>query len=559
MNGFLHTLRSLGIVRLAAIGGVALAMIGFFAFLTTRIATPGMSLLFSELDLRDSGQIVQKLDALGVPYQVKGDGGQILVPTDQVAKLRITLAEQGLPHGASIGYEIFDKSDALGTSTLVQDVNHVRALEGELARTIASISLVHSARVHLVLPRRELFSRERLQSSASIVLRMRGAERLAKPQVAAIQHLVASAVPGLKPSRVSVVDSEGNLLARGDAGAGDAATGSTAEEMRVSYENRLARNIEDLLERTVGPGKARVDAHVEMDFDRLTVNSESFDPDGQVARSTQSVQESSDSNESGDQPVTVSSNLPNASPAANGQNARSKNSRKEETTNFEIGKTVRSQVREAGVVKRLSVAVLVDGGYTTAGDGTRTYQPRSPEELKQLTSLVRTAMGYDEKRGDSVEVVNLRFTGAEELPAAAPTAILGFEKADMLRVGEMLVIAVVAVLFILLVVRPLLMRLLESASQAAAAESTNLLPGGIANAPALPPPAGLVPAVGATSTAIPVPGAVQKQDVSLDNMIDIGQVEGRVAASSIRKIGEIVEKHPEEAVAIVRSWMYQGA
>ena len=559
MNGLIQMLRGLGPTRLLTIGGVALAMIAFFAFLTTRIATPAFSLLYGDVDLRDSGQIIQKLDGMNVPYQIKGDGSEILVPGDQVARLRMTMAEAGLPHGGSVGYELFDKSDSLGTSSLVQDINHVRALEGEIARTIASINLIQSARVHLVLPRRELFSRDRQEPSASVVIKMRGAERLAKPQVAAIQHLVATAVPGLKTSRVSIVDANGNLLARGDGDTNDAATSSNAEELRVAYENRLARNVEELLERSVGPGKARVDVHADMDFDRVTTNSESFDPDGQVVRSTQTVKESNDSSESGDQPVTVSTNLPNAQTATAGNGGRSKSARNEETVNYEITKTVRNQVREAGVVRRLSVAVLVDGTYTQAADGTRTYQARSPEEMKQLAALVRSAIGFDEKRGDTAEIVNLRFAGPDEVVAPLPLSVLGLDKADLLRVAEMVVVAIVAVLFILLVVRPLLMRVLESLNAAAAEESNNLLPGAVAGAgaPALPAPAGLMPAVGAGPGGAVVPGSAP--DVSVDQMIDIGQVDGRVAASSIRKIGEIVEKHPEEAVAIIRSWMYQGA
>ena len=304
------------------IGAVTIGMIAFFGFVTTRITTPAFSLLYSDLELRDSGQIVQKLEAMGVPYQVRGDGGQVLVPADQVARLRMAMAEAGLPHGGSIGYELFDKSDALGTSSLVQNVNHVRALEGELARSIASINAVRHARVHLVLPRREMFSRDRQEPSASIIVTMRGADRPSKQQVAAIQNLVASAVPGLKTGHVSVVDSEGNLLARGGSDEGDASLAGTAEERRVEYENRLSRKAEEILERTVGPGKARVEVHADMDFDRITTNSKTFDPDQQVARSTQSVTESSDSSESGDQPVTVQTNLPNpqTAPANAGYN-----------------------------------------------------------------------------------------------------------------------------------------------------------------------------------------------------------------------------------------------
>jgi flagellar M-ring protein FliF len=565
VNGLIGNLRNLGPARLGAMGAVLVGTIGFFIFLSTRIATPNLSLLYSDLDLRDSAQIVQKLEAMNVPYQIKGDGAQILVPADQVARLRLAMAETGLPHGGSIGYEIFDKSESLGTSSFAQNVNHLRALEGELARTIGSLGAVQNARVHLVLPQRELFSRERQDPSASIVIKMRGAERLTKSQVAAVQHLTASAVPGLRPGRVSIVDAEGNLLARGTEDDKGQANALNLDERQTSYETRLARSIEEMLERSVGPGKVRAEVRADMDFDRVTTNSETYDPDGQVVRSTQSVSETSDSGEGGsDQAVTVANNLPDAQANKGQSTAKSggKNGRNEETVNYEITKTVKSQIREGGTIKRLSVAVLVDGVSSLAADGTRAYQPRPPEELKQLATLVRSAIGYDEKRGDSVEVVNLRFSTPAETPAAAPDGILGFSKTELLHAGEPLALGLVGLLALLLVVRPLVMRLIEgggggshSLGALAGPDGQQLLTGpsgSVAMAQAaLPAPAGMggMPAVAAAGSPLD----------SIDQMIDISQVEGRVRASSIKKIGEIVEKHPEEAVAIVRSWMYQSA
>lgn len=526
-----------------ALAGMAV----FFIVLTNRITTPEMGLLFADLDPKDSGQIIQKLKSMNVPYELRAQGARILVPSDQVAKLRIQLAEQGVPHGGSVGYEIFDKPDSFGPSQFVENINKVRALEGELERTIASISIVQSARVHLVLPQRELFSRERQDASASVVIKQRGAERLSRPQVAAIQHLVASAVPGLATNRVSIVDSDGNLLARGDGATADPLSTANAEEMRVNYENRLARGVEDLLERSVGPGKSRVDVRADMNFDRITTNSESYDPDGQVVRSTQTTNQS-DSNKGTNDAVSVTTNLPNGqTPTAPSRESRS--SRNEETVNYEISKTVKNQIREQGTVQRLSVAVLVDGMSTVGADGKKTYQPRSADEMKQLTALVRTAIGYDEKRGDTVEVVNMPFTGVEEPGAlTAPWNVMGLEKADLIRLSETGVVAIVGILVLLLVVRPMVMRFMESIAPAVpsgAAAAAGLLPGpgGAASLP-LPDLSGAVP--------IPRPAPANSE------MIDIGQVEGRVAASSMKKIGEIVEKHPEEAVSIMRSWMYQN-
>jgi flagellar M-ring protein FliF len=454
-------------------------------------------------------------------------------------KLRMSLAEQGLPQGGSVGYEIFDKTDQFGPSQFVENINQLRALEGELERTIDSISMVQSARVHLVLPQRELFSRDRQDASASIVLKLRGAQKLSNAQVGAIQHLVAAAVPSLNPGHVSIVDDQGNLLARGDGDASDAVTSSNAEEMRVNYENRIARNVEQLIERSVGPGKARVDVHADMDFDRVTTNSESYDPDGQVVRSTQNDNQSDTSGSQG-QAVSVSTNLPNGQTAPNSDNAKqTKSTHTQETVNYEISKTVKNQVSDQGTVKRLSVAVLVDGATTVGADGKKTYQPRSAEEMKQLTALVRSAVGYNDKRGDDVEVVNMPFAGADEPPPPAPIwNLMGLEKGDLMYLGETAGVALIGLLILLLVIKPMFGRFLETAKTMGS------------GVPALAGPGGAM--------ALPGPGnAAARAAAQQGEMIDIGQVDGRVAASSMKKIGEIVEKHPDEAVAIVRSWMYQ--
>lgn len=542
MNALLQTLRNLGPLRLAALGGVAIALIAFFAFVTTRLSSTDMSLLYAELEMADSAKIVERLETLGVPYELKADGSQIKVPADQVLRLRMAMASEGLPAGGSIGYEIFDRENALGTTNFVQQVNHLRALEGELARTIGSIAQIKSARVHLVIPQRELFSRDKPQPSASIILVQRGA--IDRSQVVAIQHLVAAAVPGLKPAAVSVVDEQGNLLARGtDDGS---ANPVGAEEMRLAYENRMRRSIEELLQRSLGYGKIRAEVTAEMNFDRITTNSETYDPDGQVVRSTQTVEEQSDSTEGAADAVTVANNLPDPTLQDAASQSRSTTARTEETVNYEITKTVETHVSEAGTVRRLSVAVLVDGIYSTAEDGTLTYEPRSGEELEKIAKLVRSAVGFDQARGDSVEVVNMRFVdNTAELtdPNALP---FGLEKADLIRIAEMLVLGIVAVLVMLLVVRPMIGRLLESAEADA---GQGLLTDQTAPAPALAGPAG-------GPGELPAPTQTDVAD-QIEKMIDINQVEGRVRESSLKKISELVDRHPEEAVNIMRSWLYQ--
>ncbi|HLZ67222.1 MAG TPA: flagellar basal-body MS-ring/collar protein FliF [Aliidongia sp.] len=557
MGSLLQTLQKLGPVRLGAIGVALVVILGFFIFVATRLTSPSLGLLYGDLDVKDSAQVVSKLDGMGVPYEIRGGGSSILVPQDQVARLRLTMAETGIPHGASIGYEVFDKPEGLGTTNFVQGINEMRALEGELERTIGTISIIENARVHLVLPKRELFTRDRQEPSASIVLKVRGNSTLAKGQVAAIQNLVSTAVSGLKPNRISIIDQNGNLLARGTDDPNQALGGSsTAEEQRVAYENRLSRSVEEMLDRSIGYGHVRVDVNADMDFDKVTTNQESFDPDGQVVRSTQTMTEANQDSDAGDQPVTVQTNLPDgqATQGGAGSGTKSKHNRNEETTNYEISRKTTVQTREAGVVRRLSVAVLVDGTYKLNADGVHDYQARSPEELAQLTKLVQSAIGYDEKRGDKVEVVNMRFAAPADEAPEAPAIFMGLNKADLFRAAETLVLAIVAVLVILLVIRPLVTRALETARETALAQQRALAEQSMGGSAALAGPMGMGALTGPGG-----PGTgLAEMEMEEESMIDISQVEGRVRASSMKKIGEIVDKHPEEAVAIIRSWMYQA-
>jgi flagellar M-ring protein FliF len=282
----MQTLRNLGPMRLAALGAVAFGLIAFFVFLAARLTSPGMSLLYSGLDASDSEQIVQRLETQQIPYELRGSGDQIYVPEDQVARLRLAMAGEGIPTGGSIGYEIFDRADALGTTNFVQQINQLRALEGELSRTIRTIRQVKAARVHLVMPKRELFSRDKNDPTASVVLVLQGS--LDKEQVQAIQHLVSSAVPGMASTNVSVIDNQGNLLAKGKE-AGDDFDASNGEEMRQGYEARMAESIEQLLGQTLGAGKVRAEVTADIDFSKVTTNTENYDPNGQVVRSTQTV------------------------------------------------------------------------------------------------------------------------------------------------------------------------------------------------------------------------------------------------------------------------------
>jgi flagellar M-ring protein FliF len=554
----IETLRRLGPARLAALAIVGFGLIGFFVFVTTRLAAPDMALLYGELDPGDSSQIVQKLEQMNVPYELGGDGTTIRVPADQVLKLRLEIAQDGLPSGGTIGYEIFDRDQPLGTTSFEQQVNRLRALEGELARTIRMIQQVGSARVHLVMPERQLFAAEQPKPTASIIVTMKGGGVLDKAQVSAIQHLVSAAVPGLKTADVSVIDAAGNLLAGGGSDEDALGAGGSSEDLRLAYENRMRQSIEELLQRSLGFGKVRAEVTAELNFDRITTNSETFDPDGQVVRSTQTVDEQNSSTDS--QPtgqVTVANNIPNpagapAVPAA----SSSTTARTEETVNYEISRQTEVHIQETGQVRKLSVAVLVDGTYATAEDGTVTYTPRTPEELDQIGKLVKSAIGFDEQRGDKVEIVNMRFVAPVEVGADEGAGLLlGFSRADMMRLVEMGVLGLLGALALLFGVRPLLTRLTAPFVASAAAQLASPAP---VQQLAVPSPAGASPQAMAEAAAVAearVPNTSLANE--LERMIDVNQIEGRVRASSLKKVGELVQNHPEEAVNIMRGWMYQ--
>ncbi len=571
MNGLSQLLQNLGTLRLAILGSVAVGLIAMIMFMATRLGTADYALLYGNLEPEDSGSVVSKLDAQNIPYQLANNGRDIMVPQDQVAKLRLSMAQDGLPNGGSVGYEIFDNTDSFGTTAFVQNVNLIRALEGELSRTIRALNSVSSARVHIVLPKRQVFSREKRDATASIVLKLKG--RLQDDQISSIQHLVAAAVPTLDVTRISIVDSKGNLLARGD-GKDNTANGfgSQTEFLRATHEARLRDQIEALLERSLGKGNVRAQVSAVMNFDQKTVKSETYDPDGQVVRSTQTVEENSSATESsGDaEGVTVANNLPEAQAAApNGAGSQNASNRTEETVNYEISKTITTEVQEAGLVQRLTVAVLVNGKAVVDADGNRTYEPLDDTALDQVARLVKSSIGFDEDRGDVIEVVNMPFVELapvefEENPEEVDI-FMGFNKKDLFKMGEMAVLAIVAILALLLVVRPLLTRALSADDAGNALAGPGGAIGAIAGMPAgyggataaLPGGGGGVDAQGNPLQGSDAQLALQSETLTeLDEMIDIAKVDGQVKTSALAKVGEIVEKHPDEAVAIIRNWLY---
>jgi flagellar M-ring protein FliF len=531
---------------------IVLGLLMFFVFISMRIVTPEMKMLYSDLSTTDSSAISAKLEESKIPYEVSADGGRILVAGNEVGRARMLLAAEGLPNGGSLGYEIFDEQSGFGTTNFVQNINQVRALEGELSRTISSLDNIRSARVHIVLPQRELFSRESRQSSASVFLGIRPGAMVERQQIASIQSLVSSAIPNLKGSNVSIIDSNGNLLAKG--GDEEAEMMSLkAEELRRNYESRLTRKIEEQVSRIVGHGKVTAIVTAEMNFDRISMNEELYDPEGQVLRSSQVSEEKSSEKEAatGDT-VSVENNLPGVGGDLLSDNQPSSQSNKtEEVTNYEISKTLRNTIREVGEVKKLSISVLIDGRYTTDEEGNKTYEPRPQDEMDQISDLVRAAVGLDEDRGDLLAISNQQFAEidtAEEM--VDDRFIMGFEKSDLINAVELITVAVMVILVVLLVLQPMVKRLMAMERK----KPEDTFDGDfIAAAPQNPALA--APEMGEAPPMPAMPGG--EPSILEDSMVNIAGVEGKVKASTVKKVEEIVENYPTETVSVIRSWMTQ--
>ncbi len=546
MGGFTAALQRFGIGRLTVVLGVAAGVAAVLVALMLRIGQAPDALLYSNLDLREASEVTTALDSAGIKYSSRGDGSTIFVSRDQVGEARMLVAGKGLVTAGSVGYEIFDNQSVLGQTEFQQNINAKRALEGELARTIQTMRGISSARVMIALPERQLFQAQAADPTASVVVGVTGGQ-LTGTQVQAIRNVVASSVPNLKPEKVTLTDTSNRTLAAGADDAGFSA--ASAEEARGQTEAQLQARIKDIVEGVVGVGAARVQVTAEIDHSRSTTQEQRFDPDGQVVRSTSTNgSESQDTTGALDGGATAANNIPGgAAPQATPLGSR--DTQTTETTNYEISNTTTTTVREAGEIKKLAVSVAVDGRWTPPanGEGEPTYAPRSAEEIAQIRALVAAAVGIDEQRGDRIEVQNVRFS-REALPSGgteAGSSLFDFTKNDLMRGIELLVLLVTGVLLIFFVLRPLL----RTASGGGAGGQLQLAAAGG------PPVTSLqTTIVGGAGGAVPqLPGPSE-----MEQRLDIARIEGQVKASSVKKVADFVEKHPEESTSILRNWVHEG-
>lgn len=552
-----------GRMRIAAALVVTALVGGGLGVIMLRGESGDKALLYSGLDLKEAAEMAGKLDTAGIGYDLQGGGSAIFVERSKVEAARMMLSEQNLPTRGSVGWEIFDKTDALGQTSFVQNINKVRALEGELARDISSLKMVKSARVRLNIPDRPLFDKDASPPTASVVLQLGGAA-MGPEKVRAVRNLIATAVPGLTVDRITVVDDQGRMLAAGAESDAGALGGAATDERKVAMEDSYRKKILEIVRNIAGPDAARVTVSLDVDFNKITQHAETFDPDTKVLLSSTTIDDSSknQNSEPGDT-TTIANNVPTgappaAEPAKPTSQAETKHS--EETVNYKISSNTRTEIIEGGRIKRLSVAVAVDNIRVPSADGKSppTWKPRSAEDLKKIEALVKSAVGFDEKRGDTITVDNLPFAHPEIalLDATKKPGPFAFDKFDLVHIAEILALLVTALALVMLVLRPLVKGLFSRDDKGdeltgpdgiklhlTAAQAQQLANVGQG--------AGSAVSFG-DSKAVPIdiPSADR-----LDAGIDVARISGQVKASSIKKISEVVASHPDESLAIIRSWL----
>lgn len=511
-----------------------LSLVGFGSLIYWN-SKPEYQVLFSNLSTEDAGEMVNKLKEKKIPFQLSSNGTSILVARDQVYDTRLALAAEGLPKGGGVGFEVFDRSN-LGATDFVQKLNYQRALQGELSRTIRQIKEVEQARVHIVTPKESLFLEDQKKPSASVLIKTRSGMKLDAGQVEGIVHLVASAIEGLDSGNITVVDTSGKILFKRNETTLLGQMTTHQLEYQRNIEENLKKKAQGMLEEVLGFNKAIARVSADIDFQQVDITEERYDPNS-VVRSEQRNSEKS-------------SMISNARPAAGGKpeaqpapkapeekgkpapeaKARSaepiplqsnQSERQNEVRNYEISRVNKRIKSPVGTVKKISAAVIVDGTYKDAADAKgkkgREYQARSPEEMKSIEAMVKKAIGYDESRGDQVEVINMPFTWsvAEE---ESKTVAAEWWKEYILISYKPLVSLILAALFIFFVVRPLLRRR-ASLPQ----EETGYLP--------KPSPQ---PALPADTTPQPKSLDLKTQTVQL------------------------IQENPSKAVGIIKEWINEG-
>jgi flagellar M-ring protein FliF len=535
-------IQSPGRKRNLLIGAVLALSLLFFGSLIYWNSQPELQVLFSHLSQEDASEIVSKLKEKKIPFQLSANGSSILVSREQVYEVRLALAAEGLPKGGGVGFEVFDRTN-LGATDFVQKLNYQRALQGELSRTIRQIKQVEEARVHVVTPKESLFLDEQKKPSASVLIRTRSGMKLEPSQVEGIVHLVASAVEGLDSGNITVVDTSGKILFQRSESNSFGQMSTTQLEYQRNIEEGIKKKVQGMLEEVLGFNKAIARVSADIDFQQVDITEETYDPNSVIRSEQKNLEKASLISNAksaaglrteGQVSVKAGGEKTKAPP---GKGTRTREEplvplqhkqeeRQNEVRNYEISKVNKRIKNPVGRLKKISAAVIVDGTIKEAVDAkgkkSREYQARSPEEMQSIEAIVKKAIGYDEGRGDQVEVINMPFSWSmaeEETRAVRDEAW----KEYVLIAYKPLLSLILAALFILFVARPLIKRRAPQAAQ---------------GVPYLPSP-GPEPAALPADTQAPSDAVAQPQDLR-------------------QKTVQLVQENPRKAVGIIRGWINEG-
>lgn len=384
---------------------------GIFISIVIWICSPDYQVLYASLDSEDAGSIISYLKENRIQYKISDSGNNILVPKEKVYEMRMELASRGLPQGTGVGFEIFDNSN-IGMSEFAQNINYQRALQGEIARTINQFDEIDGTRVHIVMPSKSIFRDYEDPSSASVIVRLKRGRKLSKNKVESIVHLLSSSVPGLKPQNVTVVDNNGNMLTNTRSQSGFESFSQDQLDYQEKIEKKYQDRVKSMLETALGPSKAVVRVSCLLDFKKQEKTEELYYPENRVVRSEQHYNEMSTNRE------LTASGVPSVTQESSGKNEKTPSinegyQKKDQTINYEIGKVTSHTIEPVGEIKRLSVAVVVDGTYREIvdekGNTTVEYVARTKEEMDKLKNIIMRAVNFDDQRGDKVEIVNIPF------------------------------------------------------------------------------------------------------------------------------------------------------
>ncbi len=507
------------------LGGLLVSLLVAFFGMIFWMNRADYKVLYSQLYQEDAASVIGYLQKEKIPYEITDSGSTILVPSDLVYETRLKLAGEGSLHGQGIGFELFDQNK-IGQTNFVQGINYQRALQGELSRTISELAEVESARVHLVLPNKSLFVEEQAPPSAAIMLKLKSGRTLAAQQVQAIVNLVSTSVEGLTPEHITLADSRGKVLYEPKADTDMTGMTSTQLEYQTAMQRGLEQRIEQLLVPIVGPGRVIARVNADLDFNRTTIRKEIFDPKSAVVRSEVKSEEESKG----------SANVDGGTPDPNyqGENDRlasgtaQESTRTSSTTNFDINREERQIVSQTGSIKRLSVAVLVDGKYTQQADGTTVFEPLAADQLAQIRQLTQRAVGFDDVRGDAIEVSSIAFG---EPGAAEQAPLLDVASRYFQLLGKPLLNTLVILLFLLFVARPIVLALIRPKVEKPTVQAPEEL------------------------------GAAQELMALTEGMSE----EDLAAVDAVKRIEnakhlaqQLVEQNMDQAVMIMRQWMTQG-